>query len=246
MADRIFEEQRLADVYDLFDSAERPDLAPYIAMAEEFNAHTVIDLGCGTGNLACRLAALGKEVIGVDPAAASLKVANRKTYADQVNWIHGTVATLPSLQTDLITMTGNVAQVFVTDDEWLSTLIKCRNIISPGGRLVFEVRDPEKEAWKNWNREQTYKVIEVPEIGKIERWHDLLDVQLPLVTFRHTFVFHNDGQVLTSESTLKFRSKSEIMDSLFKANLLVEDIRDAPDRPGLEFVFIARSPELSK
>lgn len=243
MADRIFEEPRLADVYDLFDSAERPDLDPYIAITEEFCAQSVIDIGCGTGILACRLAALSKEVIGVDPAAASLKVASRKAYADRVKWLHGTAAMLAGLQVDLVMMTGNAAQVFVTDEEWLSTLRECRDVIRPGGRLVFEVRDPSKEAWKDWSREQSYQEIEVPEIGKVEKWVDLIDVQLPLVSFRQTFVFRRDGTVLTSDSTLRFRSKSEIVDSLFTANLPVEDIRDAPDRPGLEFVFIARCPD---
>lgn len=242
MADRIFEEPRLADVYDLFDSAERPDLDPYIAMTDEFGAQSVIDIGCGTGILACRLAALDKEVIGVDPAAASLKVASRKAYADRVRWLHGTTAMLAGLQADLVTMTGNVAQVFVTDEDWMSTLRECRSVIRPGGRLVFEVRDPSKEAWKDWKREQSYQVIEVPEIGRVETWVDLVDVRLPLVSFRHTFVFERDGMVLTSGSTLRFRSQSEIIDSLLAANLHVEDIRDAPDRPGLEFVFIARCP----
>ncbi|MDF2961945.1 MAG: class SAM-dependent methyltransferase [Paenibacillus sp.] len=242
MADRIFEEPRLADVYDLFDSAERPDLDPYIAITDEFGAQSVIDIGCGTGILACRLAALGKEVIGVDPAAASLKVASRKANADRVRWLHGTAAMLAGLQVDLVMMTGNVAQVFMTDEEWMSTLRECRGVIRPGGRLVFEVRDPSKEAWKDWNREQSYQVIEAPEIGKVEKWVDLVDVQLPLVSFRQTFVFQRDETVLTSDSTLRFRSKSEIVDSLFTANLPVEDIRDAPDRPGLEFVFIARCP----
>jgi 2-polyprenyl-3-methyl-5-hydroxy-6-metoxy-1,4-benzoquinol methylase len=105
MADRIFEEPRLADVYDFFDSEERPDLDPYIAMTDEFGAKSVIDIGCGTGILACRLAALSKEVIGIDPADASLKVATRKAYADRVKWIHGTAAMLAGLQADLVTMT---------------------------------------------------------------------------------------------------------------------------------------------
>jgi ubiquinone/menaquinone biosynthesis C-methylase UbiE len=243
MADRIFEEPRLADVYDLFDSAERPDLDPYIAMTDEFGAQSVIDIGCGTGILACRLASLGKEVIGIDPAAASLKVASRKAYADRVRWLHGTSTMLTGLQVDLVMMTGNVAQVFVTGEEWMSTLRECRAVIRPGGRLVFEVRDPSKKAWKDWNREQSYQVIESPEIGKVEKWVDLVDLQLPLVSFRQTFVFHRHGTVLTSDSTLRFRSKSEIIDSLFTANLPIEDIRDAPDRPGLEFVFIARCPD---
>ncbi|WP_169088655.1 class I SAM-dependent methyltransferase [Paenibacillus sp. PL91] len=243
MADRIFEESRLVDVYDFFDSAERPDLDPYIAMTDEFGAKSVIDIGCGTGILACRLAALSKEVIGIDPAAASLKVACRKADADRVKWIHGTAPMLAGMQADLVTMTGNAAQVFVTDEDWMSTLRICRGILRPGGgRLVFEVRDPSKAAWKDWNRDQTYQVIEVPEIGKVEKWVDLLDVQLPLVTFRQTFVFQRDGAVISSDSTLRFRSQSEIIESLCFTNFLVEDIRDAPDRPGLEFVFIARCP----
>ncbi|QYR22418.1 class I SAM-dependent methyltransferase [Paenibacillus sp. sptzw28] len=240
MPDRLFEEPRLAEVYDLFDSSERPDLDPYIAMSDAFGAQSVIDVGCGTGTLACRLAALGREVIGVDPADASLKVASLKAYAHRVRWIHGTTKMLAGLKVDLVTMTGNVAQVFITDEEWMSTLRECRGVIRPDGRLVFEVRDPLKEAWKDWTREQSYQVIEAPEIGRVETWVDLVDVQLPLVSFRHTFVFQRDGTVLTSDSTLRFRSKTEIFNSLFAAGLAVVDVRDAPDRPGREFVFIAR------
>jgi hypothetical protein len=53
-------------------------------------------------------------------------------------------------------------------------------------------------------------------------------------------VFGSDGAVLTSDSTLRFRSREELADSLAAAGLAVEEVRDAPDRPGREFVFIAR------
>jgi ubiquinone/menaquinone biosynthesis C-methylase UbiE len=239
MPDAIFAEPKLAEIYDLLESPDRPDLAPYVAIADEFHAHSIIDLGCGTGNLACRLAALGKEVVGVDPAAASLDVAKRKAYADRVRWITGTAAQLKGLDADLITMTGNVAQVFVTDEEWMATLRACRDALRPGGRLVFEARDPAREAWKGWNREQSYKTIEAPGIGTVEYWVELVNVLLPIVSFRSIFVFHKDGSVMTSESTLRFRTQSEITETLSHAQLTVEAVRDAPDRPGLEFVFIA-------
>ncbi|GAC1632906.1 MAG: class I SAM-dependent methyltransferase [Ktedonobacteraceae bacterium] len=239
MPDALFAEPELAEIYDLLDSPDRPDLAPYLAITDEFHAHSIIDLGCGTGNLACRLAALGKEVVGVDPAAASLAVARRKAYADRVRWIIGTAAQLKGLDADLITMTGNVAQVFVLDEEWMATLWACRAALRAGGRLVFEVRDPAREAWKGWNREQSYKTIEAPGIGTVESWVELLSVQLPLVSFRYTFVFRKDGSMMTSESTLRFRTRSEIAEALSRAQLTVESVRDAPDRPGLEFVFIA-------
>lgn len=239
MPDAIFAEPRLAEIYDLLDGPDRPDLAPYLAIADEFHIHSVIDLGCGTGTLACCFASRGFEVVGIDPAAASLNVARRKASAPLVRWIAGTAAQLEGLQADLITMTGNVAQVFVTDEEWMATLRACHDALRPEGRLVFEVRDPDREGWKAWNREQSYKMIDAPGIGAVESWVELMNVQLPLVSFRYTFVFRKDGSVMTSESTLRFRSRSEIAEALAHAGFTVEAVRDAPDRPGLEFVFLA-------
>lgn len=246
MADAIFADSRLAEIYDSLDAPERPDLDPYLAMADEFGARSVIDIGCGTGTLACRLAMRGYDVVGLDPAAASLDMARRKPFADRVRWFEGTAAalpTFPSLAADLLTMTGNVAQVFVADEEWNAALRACYGTMRPGGRLVFESRDPSKEAWKTWTREHSYKLLDIPGIGEVENWVELLDVNLPLVSFRYTFVFHADGAVITSDSTLRFRSRSEVIDSLLAADLSVESIRDAPDRPGLEFVFVARRPK---
>ena len=143
------------------------------------------------------------------------------------------------MQVDLATMTGNVAQVFLSEKEWASTLRATRAALRPGGRLVFETRDPTKEAWREWNREQSYRRIELDSIGAVESWEELTDVKIPLVSFRSVLVFENDGAVLSFNSTLCFRDRDEIADSLRAADLVVEDIRDAPDRPGREFVFIA-------
>ncbi|CAM5415351.1 SAM-dependent methyltransferase OS=Streptomyces violarus OX=67380 GN=FHS41_000677 PE=4 SV=1 [Streptomyces violarus] len=64
----------------------------------------------------------------------------------------------------------------------------------------------------------------------------------PLVTFRWTYVFASDGQVLTSESTLRFRERDEVEAELVAQGYVVDGVRDAPDRPGREFVFVARRP----
>ena len=75
MADNIFEDPRLARVYDPLDP-DRSDLDVYVAIVAELGARAVLDVGCGTGTL--RLPARwqrGIEVTGVDPAAASLDVA---------------------------------------------------------------------------------------------------------------------------------------------------------------------------
>ena len=241
MADELFENPRLAAVYDAFDS-DRSDLDAYESMIDEFAARSVLDMGCGTGTLACRLAARGIEVIGLDPAEASLKVAQTKPWSERVKWIHGNALKLPPLAVDLATMTGNVAQVFLADEEWKETLLAARAALRPGGRLVFETRNPEARGWLEWNREDSYQCLDIPNDGTVERWVDLTSVEPALVSFRFTYLFKNDGAVITSDSTLRFRSYEEITNSLREVGMSLDEVREAPDRPGREFVFLARRP----
>lgn len=238
MPDPVFADPRLAAVYDVFDG-DRSDLALYLSLAEEHGARSVLDLGCGTGTFACLLTARGLEVTGLDPAAASLAVARGKPHGDEVRWVHGDVGALPPLQVDLVTMTGNVAQVFLGDEEWAAVLAAGRAALRPGGRLVFESRRPEREAWREWTRERSWTRAVVPGVGPVETWVEVVAVRGDRVTFRWTFRFLADGAVLTSDSTLRFRSRQQLTDSLAAAGFSVDEVRDAPDRPGLELVFVA-------
>ena len=241
MPDALFAVPRLAEIYDPVDG-ERDDLDHYLAIAVEFGAHRVLEVGCGTGTFACLLADRGIEVVGVDPAAASLAVARAKPGAQRVRWVDGDATSLPELQVDLATMTGNVGQVFLTDEDWAATLRGIRAALRPGGYLVFEVRDPARRAWLDWTREATYANRDVPGAGGVETWTDVTEVNGDRVSFRCTYVFAADGATLTSDSTLRFRTRDEIEGSLRSAGYALVDVRDAPDRPGREWVFIARKP----
>jgi SAM-dependent methyltransferase len=239
--DPIFSHRRLAAVYDPLDP-DRSDLDVYVAVARELGAASVLDIGCGTGTFACLLARSGFVVVGVDPAEASLEVARSKPGSERVTWIHGYAHQLPRLQVDLVTMTANVAQVFLTDDDWDSVLRSAYAALRPGGTLVFETRDPAAKAWLEWNPQQSRVRTEIEGIGRVESWHELTGVDDGLVSFRSTIVFRADGEVLTSDSTLRFREREEVLRSLADIGFVVDDVRDAPDRPGREFVFFARRP----
>jgi SAM-dependent methyltransferase len=239
MADECFGHPRLAAIHDPLDP-DRGDLDAYVRMAEELGARRVLDIGCGTGVFALLLAERGIEVVGVDPAEASLDVARGKPGGERVRWIRGDASALPPLRVDLATMTANVAQAIVAPRTWQETLRRAYGSLRPGGHLMFETRDPARRAWEEWNRERSYRVTDVPGVGAVESWVEVTDVRLPLVTFRWTYVFAVDGQVLTSDSTLRFREREEVEADLIAQGYVIDDVREAPDRPGREFVFLAR------
>ena len=45
--------------------------------------------------------------------------------------------------------------------------------------------------------------------------------------------------MVESTSTLRFRDRETVTSSLVAAGFVMHDIRDAPDRPGRELVFLA-------
>ncbi|MFJ6988465.1 MULTISPECIES: class I SAM-dependent methyltransferase [unclassified Streptomyces] len=242
MPDECFTHPVLAALYDPLDP-DRGDLAAYVGMAEEFGARRVLDIGCGTGVFALLLAERGIEVVGVDPARASLDVARAKPGADRVRWLHGDATSLPPLDAvDLAVMTANAAQEIVDPDAWHGTLRGARTALRPGGHLVFETRDPARRAWEAWNRAASYRVTDVPGTGPVAHWVETTDVRGPLVTFRSTYVLPGPGPALTSDSTLRFRERHEIEADLTAHGYTLDAVRDAPDRPGREFVFVARRP----
>jgi SAM-dependent methyltransferase len=239
----FFEHPRLAAVYDALEGS-RADLDVYVGIAEELKARSVLDVGCGTGTFALMLTERDVEVTGVDPALASLEVARAKPGAERVRWVHGDATTLPPLEVDLATMTGNVAQAIVSETDWHGTLRGIHAALVPGGRLVFESRDPAYGAWREWNRPDSHREVEIAGVGRVENWVELTAVDLPLVSFRSTTVFP-DGEVLSSDSTLRFREREEVEADLLGDGYEVEEVRGAPDRPGREFVLMAARPSPS-
>lgn len=239
MPDAIFAHPRLAAVYDAFDGS-RTDLDAYLGLADELDARHVLDVGCGTGSLAILLARSGRQVTAVDPAEASLAVARSKPDAERVTWLQGDATRLPPLAADLAVMTGNVAQVFLTDDEWTATLQGIRAALRDGGHLVFETRRPERRAWEEWTVQTGPVVMDIPGIGVVEQRTEVTAVAMPYVSFRQTYTFASNRRPVRSDSTLRFRTRAEVEHSLTAHGFTTLDVRDAPDRPGMEYVFVTR------
>src|ERR1700726_736387 len=134
--DEVFEEVFLASLYDHFNTWDACDEF-YLALARESHGH-VLDLGCGTGMLACRIAQEGLSVIGADPAEGMLRVARSRPGTERVSWIKadGQTLRLP-LRFDLIYMTGHAFQALLTDDDAIAVLRTVRDHLTKDGRFAL-------------------------------------------------------------------------------------------------------------
>jgi len=235
-----YDRARIAALYDPLES-DRTDLDAYLDIVQEFGARRVLDLGCGTGTFALMLVNKGIRVVGVDPDEYAVDIARHKPDANAVEWIVGDAAGLPPLGVAMVTMTANVAQHFVTDADWTAALAGIRTALLPGGYLVFESRRPEARAWDEWTPEHTAVEGEVDEIGHVEIWQEVLDVTDRRVAFRTSYQL--EDKLVAVDTTLRWRTEQELRLSLAAAGFETIDVRDAPDRPGREYVFIARLAE---
>lgn len=219
MPDAIFTDPRLAAVYDLFNDVGA-DTPFYVALAGE-TPKRVLDVGCGTGRLACALAAKGHEVTGADPAAAMLEMAKRKPEAGKIAWVEAFADRLDlAARFDLIVMTGHVFQVFLKDAEILAVLKNLERHLAPGGTLAFETRNPAAREWEEWTEDYA-ETAEHPELGLVEASWVLTAVEDPFVSFETRYRFA-DGSGLTAPSTLRFVTRTELAALLDEAGF--EDV----------------------
>ncbi|MDR5764603.1 MULTISPECIES: bifunctional 2-polyprenyl-6-hydroxyphenol methylase/3-demethylubiquinol 3-O-methyltransferase UbiG [unclassified Caballeronia] len=212
----LYDDPRLVALYDVLNPFAA-DTAFYLALAQ--SARHVVDLGCGTGLLACELAKRGHRVTGIDPSPQMLRVARSRPDGDEVTWIEGDASALPFVgAADLLVMTGHVAQVFLDDDAFLATLKAARRAIGPGGAIAFESRHPAARAWDNWTRERSSRCVSAPDGRAVEVWQERHAEPDPLSTGRVAFTTHYrfmptpdaPEQTLSAVSELRFRTRDEL------------------------------------
>lgn len=199
-----FSDPLLVSIYD--------DLNPW-APSDEFyyqlamtRGGRVLDLSCGTGMLACRLAKEGMDVVGVDPAPAMLEVAQEKPGGDRVRW-HESDAQSLNLEEDFQTviMTGHVFQVILNDIDLRSSLQTIVRHLAPEGVFAFESRNPRAQTWLDWRTGSDPHKIHNRIHGEIEVANDSSDPDVNgVVQLRTLYRFTDLGETRTSTSPLRF------------------------------------------
>jgi SAM-dependent methyltransferase len=214
VTDDPYRDADLVELYDL-DNPAGEDHAYYRALADELDARSIIDLGCGTGLLTRSLARPGRTVIGIDPSRTMLDYARQQPGSDSVTWIHGDASALaPTATADLAICSGN-AIMHISAEELPSALASLGNALRSGGTLSFESRNPAYKEWERWTPEATYSERATP-VGYLREWLDITEVR----DGRVVFDAHNgfpDGEDRVYTSILFFRSAEEFQRELDRA-----------------------------
>jgi 2-polyprenyl-3-methyl-5-hydroxy-6-metoxy-1,4-benzoquinol methylase len=231
--DLNYEDPRLAEVYDL-DNPWGEDSDFYFALAGQ-DPCRVLDLGCGTGTLCCALAQRGHQVTGVDPAAPMLAIAARKPFAEKVEWIESTAQDYRSQNRfDLIVMMGHAFQILLTDDDILAVLDTMRRHLKPGGQAAFETRNPNIDWARVWGTHAP--VAHKLPGGRVCETLQITSESAEQISFDQKFEFTD--ATLTSSSTLRFLSRTQVESFIALAGLVVREVYGDWDRSPFE-------PELS-
>jgi SAM-dependent methyltransferase len=187
----------------------------YCALAENLDAHRIVDLGCGTGLLTRRLATAGRSVTGIDPSPTMLDWARRQPGAEAVTWLEGDATSIPPTgDVDLVLCTGN-AIMHLDANDLTAALRRIRNGLRHGGVLSFETRNPAAREWEQWTREATYGERDT-HLGLLAEWLEVTDVTGGRVIFDAHNVFP-DGDDRVYTSVLFFRDADALRAALHDA-----------------------------
>ena len=237
-----FNNSRLAEIYDAVCPLGR-DSDFFLSEVEKSNPKSVLDVGCGSGILTVELTKIADKVVGVEPAVPMLEIARRRPGGTKVTWIQGYVTDVSDVIFDVIIMTSHVAQFLLSEDEWQSTLKHLSTLLSPGGKLIFDCKNPVAKPWSSWTKENTKRSVDTA-LGKVLMWNELLSVVDDHVQYQLHYRF-DSGDVLTSNNELIYRTKENLSNSLNRTGFEVEEIYGDWDgsfanKSSEEMIFVAR------
>jgi ubiquinone/menaquinone biosynthesis C-methylase UbiE len=99
----------------------------------------VLDVACGTGNVALRAAAAGADVVACDLEPAQLEVGRRE--APEIDWVQADAAALPFGDGEFDVVTSSAGVLFVPDHQ--AAADELARVCRPGGTIGLITFTPE-------------------------------------------------------------------------------------------------------
>jgi len=143
---RVSAYDAIAELYDPWSVSVTEDVSFYVAEAKRAGG-PIVELAVGTGRIAVPTAAAGVEVIGVDSSPGMLAVCRERAELAGVTELLdlrlGDLVDPPvEERVRLVTCPFRSYLHLLTDDDRLRALGAARELLVPGGRLVFDVFAP--------------------------------------------------------------------------------------------------------
>ncbi|MEV4569503.1 methyltransferase domain-containing protein [Nonomuraea sp. NPDC049419] len=168
--------EAVRQVYE-FISAEYDDRIPGLTPADRRFTDTeldfilgrvgpedsVLDLGCGTGRLTLPLAALAKEVVGLDLCDGMLAVARRKAEEEgaDIRFDQGDMCDLPYPDDSFDVVTSTLALMHIPLEARGTAFAEIARVLRPGGRLLTGVKNAAFEQLTRADRFATVDITDV-------------------------------------------------------------------------------------
>ena len=228
----------IARLYDPWSRSVTEDVPFYLAEARG-DRGPVVELGVGTGRIAVPIAAEGTAVIGIDSSEGMLAVCRERAELAGVSQLidlrHGDLREPPVTERVSLVICPFRAYLHLPDDAVrLGALRAARQLLVPGGRLVFDVFAPSArdvaETHGRWIERE-------PDIYERAHWDEHL----------RTLTLSVRGPEGEATMTLSWISAAEWADLLDRSGFEVEACYGwfdrSPFRGGEDMIWVARRPD---
>jgi SAM-dependent methyltransferase len=240
--DAVFEVDDYMYVYrdDLTDERSDAEVASLVKLLELDSSMKILDLACGFGRHANRLAALGHSVTGADFMPGFLEIAREKAaeMGVQVDYQQGDMRQISFMKEFDRVLLLFTSFGYFEDDENVQVLKNMARALKPGGLLEFDIP----------NRDVVVK--DLPTSDVIDKDGDLMINRLSFDVL--TGRFHNRRIVIRNgvrkdkPFSIRLYNATEIRDLLHRVGLEVYKMLGGDDQPlsasSQRMVVIAKKP----
>jgi len=222
-----------AELYDSFYKDK--DYDKEVGMLEDIfkqygcnKGSNILDIGCGTGNHAIKMAKRGYDVTGIDPSEPMLKIAKRKSLEEGVK-IKFIKSGLPNLDLyekyDGIECMFNVIDYVLEDKKILDSFKKIKEHLKDGGVFVFDFRNAIPSL-KDYSKKRILNVDDnQKDIVRVSK--SIINPKTRIFNTEYTCLVYKDKKFVEKfkdEHNVRAFFLGEIEDFLFQSGLKLKEM----------------------
>lgn len=253
----------LGNIYEntawLYDYDNRDNLTDDIPFYKEYalkSGGEVLELGCGTGRVALKLAEVGFKITGLDLSDTMLEIFNRKlkesSYKNNIALVKGNMAKFNLRKKfKLIIAPFRAFQVLTEEKDIISSLNCIKEHLSDKGFFILNVFRPYKELDETWCYDEVvqwetidnscgYRIVK-------KHWGDKIDTVNQIIYPHYAFeITESNGNMkrLEEHLKLKYYYYDQITKYLTDAGFSIEEEYGWYDKSdiksGRELIFVCK------